>query len=78
MAVLTLKYDRNNLQSMSGSAWIMMGAHEVSQDCGTPGELDRAIDRLQADLELIRKQGHLKFATTRKEQIEGWSHVRRP
>jgi hypothetical protein len=55
-----------------------MGAHEVSRDCGTILELERAIDRLHADLETIRKQARLGFAATRKAQVAEWSHACRP
>jgi hypothetical protein len=75
---LTLKYERNDLRSVSGSARVMMGGHDVSQECGTIFELERVIDELHADLETIRKQGRLKFSATRKAQTDEWSHANRP
>jgi hypothetical protein len=78
MARLTLKYERNVLQSLSGTAWIMIGQHKASRDCSTAQDLDHAIDGLQGDLELIRQQGRLAFAAHRKAEIDKWSHARRP
>ena len=75
MPHLTLKYERDDLRSPGGSARVMIGAHEVSRDCGTIGDLERVLDRLHADLETIRKQARLGFAATRKAQVAEWSHA---
>jgi len=77
MPQLTLRYDRDHIQSVSGSAWVMMGDHELTQDCGSISELESAIDRLQDDLETVRKQGRAKFAATRKAQMEASAYANR-
>jgi hypothetical protein len=71
---LQLKFERPDLRSTAGNAWIIPGDHGHDQGgwplltphCATLGELEWHIDRFQAELEEIRKQARRQFAAAAK------------
>jgi hypothetical protein len=44
------------------SGWGGAPPRDITADCATAKELDEQIDRLIAELEQIRKEGHRKFS----------------
>jgi len=59
---LQLAFEPHDIHSKLGSARIKAGAIELSHDCGSLGELEAVIDRVEADLKLARSKGKAKFA----------------
>jgi hypothetical protein len=58
---LQLKFKKDDPASLAGSAWIMLGGHELSQDCGSIGELERVVATVRADLDGILASARVKF-----------------
>jgi hypothetical protein len=70
-----LHHDGKSILSANGATWIVTnrfgevnGLPTLSQDCGTIGELNAAIDRLQADLEQVRAKGKRLFKSIDEER----------
>lgn len=66
--------DPTSSAAIDGVAWIVgkpsgeiRGFPTLSQDCATFGELSKAIDRLQSDLETVRKKAK-RFFRSRDNQ----------
>lgn len=68
---LQLRFVDDDPASLRGSAYIMLGSYEVSQDCGSMGELEAVIKRIRADLEGIRKEAGRRFDKRWQERIVG-------
>ena len=72
-----LHYEHDDIASASGSAWIVpvrWGSApgrpmELSHDCGSPGELERVIDTMIADLKAIRRKAPAVFAAGRERRM---------
>lgn len=71
--LLRLKFENPDERSAAGNAWIVPGDH-LTDDGGWPlltphctslSEIEAHIDRMQAELEEIRKEARVKYAVAR-------------
>ncbi len=65
---LQLRFVDEDPASPAGSAHIMLGSHEISQDCGSMAELETVIKRIRADLDELYKQAARRFERRRQER----------
>ncbi len=76
--LLKLKFEKPDVRSTDGSSWITPGDHSLDKDgwplltphCGSLGEIEWHIDRMQAELEEIRKEARKKYAASKLEPVE--------
>jgi len=68
MSRFVLVFDRQDIHSRMGSAWVGVNPQEhdgkpvVTHDGGTPQEFERAISDLKAELDNVLRLGKAKFA----------------
>lgn len=54
-------YDPDSILSAQGAAYIKVGDIELTHDCGSPVEMDKAIDGLIAELQGLKKTSRRAF-----------------
>jgi len=54
-------YDPDSILSARGAAYIKVGNIELTHGCGSPVEMDKAIDDLIAELQGLRKTSRKAF-----------------
>src|SRR5262245_23942248 len=79
--MLKLRFEAPDFHSVQGYAWIVPDHYSCDNDgwpmltprCASVGELESQIDRMQAELEEIRKRGRRAFAiaTTARTDLSG-------
>lgn len=60
---LKLKFmDKHEKWGMTGVAWVTWNGHDITADCAGMGELEARLKELEKDIQLIRREGHKRFA----------------
>lgn len=71
--LLKLRFEMPDMRSTDRNAWIVPGDHSRDKDdwplltphCATLGEIEWHINRMQAELEDIRKEARKRFAAAK-------------
>ncbi len=71
--LLKLKFENPDVRSTDGNSWIVSGKNSttlLTNHCATLGELESHIDRMQEELEEIRKEARSRYAAARAAPLE--------